>query len=596
MSQWHTNHLKTTAIAALLLLGWGAAAKGDVVVLANRTGRAIDVRVLDGLLLGPPVTIAPLDTVPIPTNGPCDVEVSSGSFPQRYALSANAAYYFGSLADGRVAMQQIGLGGDAETLRGRKLPGRGRDVATIRVKLLVDEEEPELEQRWQQRVRRRVEAASAVLERYCRVRLDVVAFDTWNSDDRTNDFRESMAEFERQVNPRPATLAIGFSSQYQVPEGRTHMGGTRGPLHSHILLREFARRLDEPVRVELLVHELGHHLGAAHSPEATSAMRPILGNQRQQKRGPQPQGIQFDPVNTLAMYLVGEELRHRNVQSFVDLTPDTKKRLRQIYTELSRANPKDESVKRFLQLVRHREMPSPLEHATRLVLQAVVAAAHREDGRAANADGAHAGDRLAEQYVRAAANTAARLDPHTARSAFLLGLGMALDDERALRGFPRTSEFVQSVETESMVKERLEVLGKPTLNGRADLTKHFFISAYLTAAIGSRQAELTGEAKELLDANTDSGYSFVDMAANRSGILFARRVLDRSLALDDVARHFTVEAFLPNLDGLDEGLSRESLREKYGGKSDQRYRAQISEIDRRIEALPAYRALDAGPD
>ena len=150
-----------------------------------------------------------------------------------------------------------------------------------------------------------------MLEKHAGVRLKVVAVGNWDSDDTVTDFFESLGEFERDVKPFPAQLAIGFTSQYQVVQGRTHMAGTRGALHGHILVREWSRQMSEPERLELLVHELGHFLGASHSPEPTSVMRPVLGDRQAVRKGFQ---VRFDPVNTLIISMVGEELRRRRIQ------------------------------------------------------------------------------------------------------------------------------------------------------------------------------------------------------------------------------------------------------------------------------------------
>ena len=126
------------------------------------------------------------------------------------------------------------------------------------------------------------------------------------------------------------------------------LGGTYGPFQSHILIREWAQHISEAERLELLIHELGHHLGAVHSPEPDSVMRPILGD-RQARCAAFP--IRFDPVNTLAMYLVGEEIRIRHVHSFARMSTPTKMRLRQIYTVLSQALPSDPAAAKYLDLL-----------------------------------------------------------------------------------------------------------------------------------------------------------------------------------------------------------------------------------------------------
>src|SRR3954465_15283794 len=100
--------------------------------------------------------------------------------------------------------------------------------------------------------------------------------------------------------------------------GRIHMAGTRGPLHAHILVREGSPEINEAERLEFLVHELGHYLGAAHSPELTSVMRPVPGDNRAGTTGFR---IEFDPVNTLTMAMVGEEIRRSNVTKVSELQP-----------------------------------------------------------------------------------------------------------------------------------------------------------------------------------------------------------------------------------------------------------------------------------
>ena len=98
----------------------------------------------------------------------------------------------------------------------------------------------------------------------------------------------------------------------------------------------------------IVVHELGHFLGASHSPENSSVMRPVLGDNRAGKTGFR---IRFDPVNTLIMSLVSEEMRRNNAQDLAGMTVDTKRRLRQIYGELARTFPDDPASQHFVSLM-----------------------------------------------------------------------------------------------------------------------------------------------------------------------------------------------------------------------------------------------------
>ena len=107
-------------------------------------------------------------------------------------------------------------------------------------------------------------------------------------------------------------------------------------LQSHILVREWSATMSEPEREEVLLHEVGHYLGAVHSPDPVSVMRPILAdNQAIQTQF----RIGFDPVNTLLINLVSEEIRERSVTSVAEMTAGTRLRLGQIYSKLADADP-----------------------------------------------------------------------------------------------------------------------------------------------------------------------------------------------------------------------------------------------------------------
>ena len=217
--------------------------------------------------------------------------------------------------------------------------GAGRVAAeTIRVKVYVDEEQPQIEQVWQQQLQARIDAASAILSAYCDLEFSVTSFGRWTSDDRVNDFNKSLREFEQEASPLPAQIAIGFSSQYQFQRGVNHLGGTRGPLHSHILLREGSRGINEQERLEVVVHELGHFLGAAHSQRSDSVMRSVLGDGQARARSFR---IQFDPYNAAVIRLVSAEVIDHRARYFGDLTLATQAKLFQVYRQLDQQNPSD---------------------------------------------------------------------------------------------------------------------------------------------------------------------------------------------------------------------------------------------------------------
>lgn len=117
-----------------------------------------------------------------------------------------------------------------------------------------------------------------------------------------------------------------------------HLGGTRGALHTHMLLREWANQNSEPERLEVLVHELGHFLGATHSPESTSVMRPTLGDRQARMAKFR---IGFDPLNTMAMCLVRDELAAHPEVRLVRMSTATREQLLRVYVEIGRTLPDD---------------------------------------------------------------------------------------------------------------------------------------------------------------------------------------------------------------------------------------------------------------
>ncbi len=589
-----------------------APSEAGVVVVSNRTTNPVVVTaVLDG---GLPQQLAlpPGDCRPMFAKSQALVRLPGEGVDNEYDLSPDCAYYIGANpGDDKLSLGAIGLGetpgrrwpeaNGAEPLPVAPLtPGIGVERGVITVKLLVDDDELRVRQVWEPALRRRLDEASDIMAAHGGVRLQVIAVDTWESDDRQTDFERSLAEFEKEVLPAPAQVAIGFSSQYMIAEGRVHMGGTRGALHSHILLKERARNVMDTERMEFLVHELGHFQGASHSPEPESVMHPVVGSGRQRRRGVR---IQFDPVNTLLVSLLGEEIRQRGVRKLDDLSPGAKRRMGEIYAALRDALPDDPSTGNYLRRIAAAATGPLVEDAQRVLQQVVTLARAQKqlrDRAALGSVGAAGpapleGDELLEHYVRQAAVAAQQARPENARLAFVLGLGIALDDTGTLRNLPLTSVLATHLEDEQQFAERLSTLGTPTMLGRNDLTKHFFVSAHLVALLGSQPARGAGMAKELLDADGGSGFSFRDMAANRAGIVFAHAVLSGKVPLDAVAERFTVAAYMPAVEDLRESMQAEEFFRDFGGVADERLTAELARIEQRIAELPVYQNAAASP-
>jgi hypothetical protein len=596
--------------AWLSVMASAGLSQADVVVVLNQCQQPVSFTA--ETTIGPPrqLTLPAGEMVAIPMRAAMQI-VCPAVQADPFELGANSACYFSPTDQGTIRLVELELNSDQRSLQGRDLgaPQDWGKIAVIPVKILVDQREPAVREQWEDRYRKRFEAASEIFVRLFRIRFQVVAAGTWRSESGATEFPEAFDEFERVVNPEPARLAVGFTSQLRALGQQGHLGGLRSPLRSHVLIREQAGRLTEIERLEVLVHELGHYLGAAHSPEGSSVMRPVLGDGRARWTGFR---IRFDPVNALAGFLVGEEIRFRNVTKFSEVTPGTAQRLNQLYRVLAEAKPDDPVAQRYLAFLestfeprsgspgtsgampmRPREWPAT---ATRSILARLAVAAESNAALPRTPVGPdpryrRTGDELTEYYVREAARAAAGLElpPRTAAQAFLMALGIGLDHSETLPRNPLFADFCRSVEHADQRAARLRVLGDPTMLGRRDLAQHFAVSCLLTASHGPAIAETAGVAKEILDARGGSGFSFADLAADLAGIALAEKVLAERILLTDLAVGFRVSDFVPEVADLPEGLTWDDFTDRFGSIGSDAYRDLRARILDRIGQLPGHR-------
>jgi hypothetical protein len=221
--------------------------------------------------------------------------------------------------------------------------------------------------------------------------------------------------------------------------------------------------------------------------------------------------------------------------------------------------------------------------AARTVRAAIVRAA-AENAKLPARERRHSDD-LTVYYVRAATGAARKLPPDRAGPGCLLALAVCLDSSDLLRKNPVSGPTWKRVESDDERKDRLRVLGEPTIHGRHDLCQHFMVSGGLTALHGARAAEAAGILKEMLDSDGGSGFSFADLAADLSGIAFAEMVLRGPEALTDVEKRFVVKDFAVSPRGLIEGLTKAQFEEKYGSVSDPRFRKELADLKTQVRSL-----------
>jgi hypothetical protein len=353
------------ALSVLLFGVWigvpSGAATAAVVVVANRSKQEVQFTVAPPQGKAQPYTLASGDLAAIPATGRIEMTFSSSKTSQRCQLAANSAYFFFD-SPGGLKVEEIGLSGSPEQASSSGAtnkesvpppspasdqPTSPKTPGTIPVKILVDQDEPYVQKVWEKRLRQRIEEASAILQQHCHMKLEVVSVGEWKSNNSLIDFSELLRDFQQKVTVHPARLAIGFTGKRVTTLGKNRLGGISMPLHTHILIREWIAP-SEPERLEVLLHELGHYLGATHSPESDSVMRPRLADG---KTFDSSFRIRFDPVNTLIMNLVAEELRDRDVKRLSMLGVATKGRLTQVYSTVARTLPDDPATVACLRLL-----------------------------------------------------------------------------------------------------------------------------------------------------------------------------------------------------------------------------------------------------
>jgi hypothetical protein len=128
-----------------------------------------------------------------------------------------------------------------------------------------------------------------------------------------------------------------------------------------------------------------------------------------------------------------------------------------------------------------------------------------------------------------------------------------------------------------------------TLDGRADLAKHFMVSAVIAAHADTALADVVGLYKELQDARGGSGFSFPDLAADRAGTRFGERAVTdpaSAMRLQELAGGgWRDDSLMPAWRDLPEGLQEDAFRQRFGGQDTDAYREVAKEIERRLDAL-----------
>ncbi len=128
-----------------------------------------------------------------------------------------------------------------------------------------------------------------------------------------------------------------------------------------------------------------------------------------------------------------------------------------------------------------------------------------------------------------------------------------------------------------------------TLNKRNDLSKHYLVSATLAAYAGTPLADAIGLYKELEDSRGGSGFSFIDMTANRVGTLMGELAVQKPSQARKIQEFMTTAQerdIIPETADLPEYLAEQAFNRLYGGLEGAAYQKMKQQIEHRIAQLP----------
>ncbi len=590
---------------SLLMVGvlWPLSAPAvDTTILNNKSDRPVEIRFQADAADAPRFSLRKGASIPLSVNGSVKLWYSSPGGTGSGILLPNTIYRFVRMESNRMQLERVPLSGlQAKPPRVSEGKLIDREPWPLRIKIAVDDDERTRQSTWENKIKRRINAASRLLEYFCGVRLEVVAITRWESKDSIRDFNLSLREFEQKVPATPARLVIGFTSQYDVKLSRQRLGGTRGPLRSHILIREHGPRISESERLEVLLHELGHYLGAGHSASQRSLMRPVLGDDQSNARSFQ---LSFDPINLLAMNLVSNQIRQPGFYSIRQIPISVQQRLLDVYNWLAEQQPGDNSALQMARVLCQgvlsrvevpvpRDDPSPpaveqrrvqreFQRAVIAILGALGRVADKRDSRSLNRD------KLTEAYIRTAAAAAADVGQEHALKAFYYSLAIAFDRGYLIKRYDAVAEKIRK-ETDLVADaSRERFVGDATLWRRASLLQDFISAGILAQFVGSDAARDITTLEEIKQATEPAGFSFAAIVASRAGIRLHQALASREVTFSELATTFTIERFVPSVEAMQKFWTSAELEEDFGGTKGVYFQREIKKIQESVDNLSPF--------
>ena len=127
---------------------------------------------------------------------------------------------------------------------------------------------------------------------------------------------------------------------------------------------------------------------------------------------------------------------------------------------------------------------------------------------------------------------------------------------------------------------------------RIDLAQHFIGSAAITASANGQIAQMLGEEKELKDAKDGSGFSFVDLAADKAGTKLGELAIqspESARQLQKAMSEITdYHDFMPDPTQLPENMYESEFKQRFGSINSPAYKKMVRHIEAQVASLPIY--------
>jgi hypothetical protein len=159
------------------------------------------------------------------------------------------------------------------------------------------------------------------------------------------------------------------------------------------------------------------------------------------------------------------------------------------------------------------------------------------------------------------------------------------------------NNYVNRKETKKFLSLPLATLNTdkryPTfLYKRIDLAQHFIGSAAITASMNDQISKTVGEEKELSDAQGGSGFSFVDLAADKAGTRFGEMATSSPESARKLQKKISeikdYTDFMPDPSDLPEHMDDTEFKRRFESVDSAIYQELSKQIDERIIATPIY--------